>query len=92
MNQHQIRMESNSYVASVSLSFLSVFLCLRAALWKKTGHFGTSTIIYSPTSSGVSELASERMSERSGECDQSEQCGANERVSDASEQADERVA
>ena len=35
-------------------------------------------IIYFPTSSGVSEGASEQMNERSGVRDQSEQCGASE--------------
>ena len=52
------------------------------ALWDKTRSFW----IHFPTSEGVSE-ASERMSERSGGCKQSEQSRASERVSGASEQA-----
>ena len=40
-----------------------------------------------PTSLGVSERASEQMSERSGARERSEQCGASKRVSSASERA-----
>ena len=44
-----------------------------------------------PMSSGASEGASERTNESSGAREQSEQCGASEYVSDASEQVSEEA-
>ena len=58
----------------------------------KPGHFETS-IIHFPTSEGVSGVSevSERMSERSGGRERSEQSGASKRVSGASERANGRA-
>ena len=56
------------------------------------GHLENWTkIFHSHTSSGASDRASERTNERSGAREQSEQCGASERVSGASEQASGRA-
>ena len=59
----------------------------------KPGHFETSKIHF-PTSEGVSEVserASEQTSERSGGRERSEQFGASERVSGASERGNGRA-
>ena len=77
----------NSFLCFLSVLTLSLSVCIVSRLHygTKPGHFETSKIHF-PTSEGVSEV-----SERSGGRERSEQSGASERVSGASEWVNGRV-